>query len=69
MKLKDISTRLEIIQRYADARDHEAAHDAEDDLRNDFIEYVAKECPNPTIALRAREVLKSNAIKFERWCA
>lgn len=43
------------------------AHSKEDDLRDDFIKYVAS--LDGDVAKLAREVLKTNNIDFARWCA
>jgi hypothetical protein len=65
MTLGEIKKRVQEIK---DERgDDEAAHVHEDQLREDFIEYIATlEGP---IADKAKEVLKTNNIEFDRWCA
>jgi len=47
--------------------DAEAAHSMEDRLYHDFIEYVSTlEIP---LAEKAKLILKTKQIPFERWCA
>ena len=48
--------------------DDESAHSAEDGLRAEFIALVA-EVGSPELAEMAREVLKTDDIRFCRWCA
>jgi hypothetical protein len=66
MKLKDIQDRVDAIK--AISVDDEAAHSAEDALREDFIRYVA-ETATPSLAAKARLVLSTKDITFNRWCA
>jgi hypothetical protein len=66
MKLRDIQDRVEAIK--AISVDDEAAHNEEDALREDFIRYVAQTAA-PSLAEKARLVLSTNDIKFNRWCA
>lgn len=65
MTLKQIEERVERIRRMAG--DDEAAHSEEDELRHDFIEYVAS-LPIP-LAKKAWAVLETSGIRFARWCA
>lgn len=65
MELKEIQERVQAIRDVAG--DAEAAHSLEDALLQDFIAYVAT-LPIP-IAEKAKAVMATNAIDFERWCA
>jgi hypothetical protein len=48
--------------------DPEAAHSKEDDLYHAFVKHIAKsEMGN--FSIMAKEVLKTEKIKFSRWCA
>jgi CHASE3 domain sensor protein len=66
MTLEEIQKRVEDIR--ATAGDDEVAHSREDDLRKDFIEYVAS-LQNESLAAKARAVLETEKIDFYRWCA
>ena len=66
MTLDEIKERIEKIR--AMAGDDEVAHGAEDDLRRDFIRYVAR-IGMPSLAEKASVVLSTDEIEFERWCA
>jgi len=48
--------------------DAEGAHSYEDDLYSEFISHVA-ESGSQEFAAMAKEVLKTQEIKFPRWCA
>jgi hypothetical protein len=48
--------------------DDECAHSAEDKLMLDFISYVAT-LDNPSLSQKAKAVLETRKLKFERWCA
>jgi len=50
------------------AEDFEVAHGLEDTLHLTFIDHVAN-CNNHTLSEMAKEVLKTEKIKFERFCA
>lgn len=65
MELKEIQERVQAIRDVAG--DAEAAHSLEDALLQDFIAYVAT-LPIP-IADKAKAVLETCKIDFERWCA
>jgi len=65
MKKKDIVKAVEYIKAIAD--DDESAHGAEDDLREDFIEYIATR--KDSLGEKARLILSTNKIDFARWCA
>lgn len=66
MTIQQIQARIERIK---DARwDDEAAHSAEDRLREDFIRHV-QSCDDPQLAVMAALVLTTNEIEFARWCA
>lgn len=47
--------------------DDEAAHSAEDTLYHEFVEFVATQ--DGPYADIAKEILKTQAIQFQRWCA
>ena len=68
MKTEEIQQRLDDIK--VMAGDDESAHSAEDRLMRDFIAYVATlNEALPNLALKAKLVLTSKEIEFERWCA
>jgi hypothetical protein len=48
--------------------DDELAHGAEDDLREEFIRFIAAG-PDRALGEMAAEVLKTEKISFFRWCA
>ena len=48
--------------------DDEAAHCEEDNLYTNFVEYCAREAPEPFRTV-AKEILKTKEIVFERWCS
>lgn len=48
--------------------DPEMAHGMEDDLRADFIKYIAKNGHDPFAAM-ASEILKTDDMNFPRWYA
>ena len=66
MTLFEIEERVETIGKIQD--DYEAAHEKEDSLMRDFIEYVAQngDCHMATLA---RAVLKVEELDFPRYCA
>jgi len=49
-------------------RDHEQAHQLEDELREKFIEHVAA-VGGPILSFKAQMVLSTKNIDFHRWCA
>jgi hypothetical protein len=63
----------EIHRRVADIADmngdDEAQHSMEDDLRQDFIRYVADLSDNSITSAMARAVLQTSDMDFARWCA
>lgn len=64
-------TTLEIKKRITEIvnerRDDEVAHSLEDDLRADFIEFIANsDCKYSGMA---KEVMNTKYICFARWCA
>ena len=66
MKIKEIEDFIEKIK--CSARDDdESAHSMEDDLREGFIEYIATR--KDSLGDKARLILTTNEIEFERWCA
>ena len=68
MKREEIERRVEHVREVAEDRcDDECAHTIEDDLHRDFIKFVAER--DDEIGELAREVLKSEDIKFGRWTA
>ena len=66
MTIKDVQYRVDGIR--AINGDDEAAHSMEDDLMRDFIQYVA-DTATPSLAEKARVVLSTSEINFNRWCA
>ena len=66
-------TKPEIVQRVNEIREHadddEKAHRMEDDLRRDFILFIAEVYRHSPIGAMAGEVLRSEDIDFARWCA
>lgn len=66
MTIKEISKRIDRIR--CIAGDDEVAHCSEDLLRTDFIRYVST-LSNRTLAAKAKLVLTTEKITFERWCA
>jgi hypothetical protein len=66
MTIDEIKRRVEEIKTIAG--DEERAHSLEDGLRNDVLLAISQDkCIDP--AECAFEVLKSNEIDFQRWCA
>ena len=49
------------------SNDAEAAHSQEDSLRELFIEYIATR--KDSLGEKAKIILSTNEIEFERWCA
>jgi len=67
MKIEEIQGRLDEI---ADIRaDDEVAHSTEDSLLKEFIEYVAKSPNDSQLSDKAKMVLSTFDIEFNRWCA
>ncbi|MCK5016933.1 MAG: hypothetical protein KAS32_07655 [Candidatus Peribacteraceae bacterium] len=65
MTIKEAKNRIEHLKEIAG--DDEAAHIEEDDLRDDFILYVAKR--KDRIGKIAKIILTSEEVQFSRWCA
>ncbi len=65
MKTEEIQTRINRIMEISG--DDERAHAAEDELMRHFIAYVST-LDNP-LAEKAKLVLQTNEINFQRWCA
>ena len=65
MTKKEIQRRIDSIIDVID--DDEVAHCEEDDLRKDFIEYIAKR--KDSLGKKARLILTTNELNFARWCA
>lgn len=69
MDLKQIQARVEEIRQVMEKdNDDEYAHSCEDALHQDVLQHIADKAPEPWASL-AREALKTDQIKFERWCA
>lgn len=66
MTLEEIFAKVEYIREISD--DNECAHAEEDELRENFIKYVAT-LDIPSLAEKAKAVLKTNELNFERWYA
>lgn len=67
MTIKEIKERVKRIMTADQTYDHESAHSQEDNLRKDFIIYVAKRKDH--LSKKAKLILKSNKDNFPRWCA
>lgn len=68
MKLSEIKLRIASIKAVLD--DSESCHAQEDDLYTDFIVALSKwEIPVKDIQKLSKEVLKTRALDFSRWCA
>ena len=66
MTIELIQQRIQYIKE--NANDDEVAHSCEDYLRREFIEYVAT-LDIPSLAEKAKLVLTTTEIDFERWYA
>ena len=64
MKLNEIQSKIDEIAIASD--DPEKFHVLEDNLRNDFIKYIAKR--KDLIGKKAQLVLSTDDIKCARWC-
>lgn len=65
MTIEEINERVAKIRE--SSWDDEVAHGMEDSLREDFIKYVATlDIP---LAAKAKSVLETSEMKFNRWCA
>jgi len=70
MSNDEINQRIEAIRELATRGDSEVAHIREDELREQFIIYVATlEETLPSLAAKAKLILSTNDIDFERWYA
>lgn len=67
MNLKEIKARIDDIREVAG--DDETAHAREDELYADFIAFVAENPMSRGLADKAKLVLSTRDLKFERWCA
>lgn len=67
MSIEEIEAKLEEIK--ANSGDAEVAHISEDELREEFIKYVASLTELPSLSAKAEKILSSNEIEFPRWCA
>ena len=67
MTIEEIKKRVERIK--AMAGDDESAHGAEDQLRAEFIEYVASLTELPSLSAKAQIIQSTQDIDFARWCA
>lgn len=67
MDIEEIKKRVAQIKRMK--ADDEAAHSAEDQLRADFIAYVASLEMLPSLSEKAKLVMTTEKINFARWCA
>jgi hypothetical protein len=66
MNIADVKHRVLEIERMKG--DNESAHFNEDSLYEDFVIYIAKEGTGELAEL-AKEILKTQDIKFDRWYA
>ncbi len=62
-----VRARVNEIAVFANEKDDERAHVAEDDLFEEVLGKIARGCADPKSL--ASEVLKSKKIVFSRWCA
>ena len=70
MKIKEIEIAIENIRSVSN--DPEVAHDMEDELYEAFIRHLAgmeDQFGKGNIGRKARLILSTKDIKFERWCA
>jgi hypothetical protein len=59
-----------LIQQIRDVSgDDESAHGMEDNLRTQFLAYVATDPNDDDLGEKAKLILSTNEIEFERWCA
>lgn len=56
----DLKYRLSVVDRADSANDHDAAHDMEDDILHEFIEYVATTKDTPTQVRRKAKIINKN---------
>lgn len=68
MTQNEIKERIAKIRANARDYEYEAAHSDEDELRTDFIRYVAEYGPQ-YLATMAEEILTTDEIEFKRYCA
>jgi len=68
MKFDEIRRRVDKIAKMGDSGEDEYAHSAEDSLFRDFIRYVQLSAPEP-FASKAKEVLRTLDLDFDRWYA
>jgi len=66
MDIKYIKERIRTIRYYSS--DDEMSHSLEDGLYEEFVRHVAKESAGDMQKM-AKEVLKTQRLKFARWCA
>jgi hypothetical protein len=66
MTYKEIETKIAAIKE--SSGDDETAHGAEDQLRAEFISFVAKAAKG-NLQKKAKLVLSTDKIRFCRWCA
>lgn len=67
MTTEEIQKRLDDIR--ASSGDSEIAHGMDDRLRADFIKYIATFDSLPSLAAKARMILTTDDMQFERWTA
>ncbi len=68
MSTEEIKLKLEDIRAAAESGDSEKAHSMEDALLVAFVEYVGT-LPLHSLSTKAKLVLFTKTIDFERWCA
>ena len=71
LTIEHVRERIEEISTYASIEDHEMAHIVEDELLKLFVNYVANhmDCDRVDLIEMAQEIMKVDAMSFERWCA
>lgn len=68
MQIETILAKIDTIKRVSKT-DFEAAHCLEDELRLEFLQYVASMPSDSDIALKAKLILKTEKLEFDRCCA
>lgn len=66
MNVEECKKRVDFIREIA--WDDESAHGNEDQLHHDFIQHIANS-EYGELSEMAKEILKTDDIDFERWCA
>ena len=67
MTEKEIKKRIKKIEKISSDCGDEVAHGLEDELREEFIKYIA-DYGDMHLVEKAKLVLSTNDIEFARWC-